>query len=108
MKKSITLVAVLCFLATLINCSSPGKDEPEESNDEAVKVCTLMPIYCPSQCHQSNGGCPVQCHCPGYNACGPSLKCGEKDVCCTGAGPVNANPALNTYSCNPAGTACPL
>ncbi len=76
--------------------------------DEALKACTLLSIECPAECKQAAAGCPRQCHCPGYTACGPDLKCGVGEVCCTGAGPVSVDPSLNQYSCNPAGTLCPL
>jgi hypothetical protein len=89
----------------LVGC---GVGDPTAATDEeAVKVCTLLPIYCPPECKQVGGGCPVQCHCPNYVACGPSLKCHGNEVCCT-AGPINIDPSLNHYSCNPAGSLCPL
>jgi hypothetical protein len=50
----------------------------------------------------------MQCHCPNHVACGPTLRCKVDEVCCTGPGPVNVDPSLNHYSCNPAGTECPL
>jgi hypothetical protein len=104
MRKLFSLLSLLTLCA-VVSC---GGEAPTASEEEGIKACTLMAIYCPPECHQSEGGCPRQCHCPQYNACGPSLKCGQHEVCCTGAGPVNIDPSLNHYSCNPSGSMCPL
>jgi hypothetical protein len=100
-------ILILSFVLAVPFFAGCGGAEPVGEEAEAVKACTLMPIYCPPECHQTGGGCPVQCHCPGYNACGPKLKCGEKEVCCSGP-IVYSDPALNHYSCNPPGSLCPL
>ncbi len=108
MKISAVVVALSC-LSVVVACSSARDGSNTGSTtEEGLHVCPLMEVYCPPDCHQTGGGCPVQCHCPGYVACGPTLHCGVGEVCCTGPGPVNIDPSLNTYSCNPAGTVCPL
>jgi hypothetical protein len=94
-----------CALALFaVGC---GGVEPTGQEQEEAKACPVLPIRCDAPCKQTGGGCPVQCHCPGYVACGP-LKCGEGEVCCTGPGPVHLDPSLNHYSCNPHGYTCPL
>jgi hypothetical protein len=106
------LVSVLGLSVILVACASSSTDSGQdqgqsESTDDALKVCTKMPLYCPTGCFYQGGGCPQQCHCPNYVACGPTLHCPASQQCCT-AGPVNVDPSLNTYLCATAGTACPL
>lgn len=107
MKRSfVAVVGMLSFVALTANCSS-GPDTQTGSTEQEVRVCTKMPLYCPAGCEYQGNACPQQCHCPGYVQCGPTLKCGAKQECCT-AGPINIDPALNNYMCLSAGTACPL
>jgi hypothetical protein len=96
-------------LLVVIGCSSANEPQTQSIDDD-LKVCPLLAIYCPPECHQSNGGCPKQCHCDNgnYNACGPDLKCTGNQVCCTGPGPVSIDPTQNHYTCYPQGTICPL
>jgi hypothetical protein len=103
-----SFVFAFASLTVAFGCSS--SDPQTNSSEDGLQVCPLLEIYCPPECHQSQGGCPKQCHCSNgnFNACGPSLKCGGAEVCCTGPGPVNIDPSLNQYSCNPPGTICPL
>ena len=106
-----SVASVIGLSVVLVACaasSSSGQDQGQsESTDEAVKVCTKLPLNCPAGCSLQGGGCPQQCHCPGYVACGPTLHCPSSQQCCT-AGPINVDPALNNYLCVTSGTACPL
>ena len=94
------------LMAVMVGCS--GAEPDSSAVEQEVKACTRLAIYCPPECKQTQGGCPVQCHCPNYTACGPSLRCGVGEVCCTGPGPVSVDPSQNSYSCNPSGSLCPL
>lgn len=95
------------FLMVALVLAGCGGVENVAEEEQAVSVCTKMALYCPPGCKYVGNACPQKCSCPGYTACGPDLKCGTHQDCCT-AGPVNVDPALNHYLCVQPGTACPL
>jgi hypothetical protein len=96
------------FLAVVLVLAGCGGVESIDEEEQAVSgVCTKAPMYCPPECKHVGNACPQKCSCPGYTACGPSLKCNQHDDCCT-AGPISIDPAQNHYMCVPPGTACPL
>jgi hypothetical protein len=91
-----------CVLALVaVGC---GGVDPAAEVQEETKVCDQHEVACPVGCH-SGGGCPAQCHCPGYTKCG-DLRCGTDQICCSGPVEIFGGTAHPIYSCNPPNTIC--
>ncbi len=98
MKKLFAAVAVAFPIVVACGSEAPSEPAPGKT-DEAVKVCTKMPIACTDPgCQLVGDGCPQQCVCNGVIQCG-TKSCGPNQYCC--------NSTVVGYECLNIGEMCP-